>query len=118
MIKICAMFPRYLTSFQFEFKDLTDDNIKRLTLDPSNPAQDLAPDLSCIALTDVPTQYEPLAHLWSAVVVEMILSRWARNPHTKIKLSMRYMGEDPRLDPRIIKQLLRYPGSLQITNMW
>ena len=113
VIEICGMFPKCLTSFRFDhISGITDENIKRLTLDPLNPAEDLAPDLSYITLSASMSLYT--TGLSSAVVVEMILSRWARNPRTKFELSIVCEGIDPRLDPRIIKHLQQNPGLLDM----
>ena len=112
MIETLSMFPKHLTSYKSVLDDLTDDYVKWLTLDPLDPVQDLAPDLSSISLSTACFHAHPASgHL----LTEMILSRWARNPHTTFKLHIDYTGLNPLSDPRIARRMQYNPGLLVFT---
>lgn len=115
-VEMLHMFPEYLTWCQFTFKEITDEMVRALLLNPSDPSDNLAPNLSHISLTFIPSgrHSEPIVEEYpsDAVVLEMVLSRWEHNPRTTFVLSAGYPGLELLSDARIASQIQQDPGLL------
>lgn len=118
-MEMLCMFPKYLTWCHFTLGEMTNEAMQKLVLNPSNPSQNLSPNLSYISLTIrslLPSNPEP--HLEKspsdAVVAEMILSRWKHNPCTTLELSAVYPGFNLLSDRRISGHVQQNPGLLLV----
>ena len=112
MIEILDMHPKCLTLCNFIVNDLTNENIKRLTLNPSDPSQNLAPDLISITVSSFPTVPTLREYPSGALLTDMILSRWADTPDAVFEINVRYTGPNLLSDSRIVRQIQQGPGSL------